>query len=130
MHRFYNLLPSFVNHFYNLSDFMMSTNFTPDNWFDEFYGFTSILGRFQNRKFNFTLQLSIDGPEYINDENRGIGTTKKFLQSFNKLLETLDDKLPKNVNLKVIAEYAKNNFGKYSGIVQQHLFHNVREGNI
>ena len=55
MHRFYNLLPSFVNHFYNLSDFMMSTNFTPENWFDEFYGFTSILGRFQNRKFNFNL---------------------------------------------------------------------------
>ena len=33
-------------------------------------------------------------------------------------------------SLKEIAKYAKNNFGEYAGIVQQHLFHNVREGNI
>lgn len=28
---------------------------------------------------------------------------------------------------KEILEYADNNFGKYAGIVQQHLFHNIRE---
>ena len=36
----------------------------------------------------------------------------------------------KNVSIKQISEYAKQNFGEYAGIVQQHLFHNVREGNI
>jgi len=35
-----------------------------------------------------------------------------------------------NVSMKQISEYAKNNFGKDAGIIQQHLFHNVREGNI
>ncbi len=28
---------------------------------------------------------------------------------------------------KEILEYADNNFGKYAGVVQQHLFHNIRE---
>ena len=35
-----------------------------------------------------------------------------------------------NVSMKEIVEYAKVNFGNYSGIIQQHLFYNVREGNI
>ena len=35
-----------------------------------------------------------------------------------------------NTGIKEISEYAKDKFGKYAGIVQQHLFHNVREGNI
>lgn len=35
-----------------------------------------------------------------------------------------------NVSLKQINEYAKNNFKEDAGIIQQHLFHNVREGNI
>lgn len=34
----------------------------------------------------------------------------------------------KSTSLKQIDEYAKNNFGKYAGIVQQHLFYNIREG--
>lgn len=33
----------------------------------------------------------------------------------------------KSVSLKQIAEYSKDNFGKYAGIVQQHLFYNIRE---
>ena len=33
-------------------------------------------------------------------------------------------------NIKEISEYAKDKFENYAGIVQQHLFHNVREGNI
>lgn len=35
-----------------------------------------------------------------------------------------------NKSLKEIKQYANENFGKYGGIVQQHLFHNVREGKI
>ena len=35
-----------------------------------------------------------------------------------------------NTGIKEISEFAKDKFGKYAGIVQQHLFHNVREGNI
>lgn len=36
----------------------------------------------------------------------------------------------KNVTMKEIAKYAEDNFKEYAGIVQQHLFYNVREGNI
>ena len=35
-----------------------------------------------------------------------------------------------NTSLKEIEKYAKENFGQYAGIIQQHLFHNVREGNL
>lgn len=35
-----------------------------------------------------------------------------------------------NVSMKEIAKYAENNFKENAGIVQQHLFYNVREGNI
>lgn len=35
-----------------------------------------------------------------------------------------------NTSLKQIKTYAKENFGSNAGIIQQHLFHNVREGNI
>lgn len=35
-----------------------------------------------------------------------------------------------NKSLKEIKKYANENFGEHGGIVQQHLFHNVREGNI
>lgn len=34
----------------------------------------------------------------------------------------------KATSLKDISIYAKNNFGRYAGIVQQHLFYNIREG--
>lgn len=33
----------------------------------------------------------------------------------------------KNVSLKDILIYSKENFGKYAGIIQQHLFYNIRE---
>ncbi|MBR6688509.1 MAG: 8-oxoguanine DNA glycosylase [Clostridia bacterium] len=36
----------------------------------------------------------------------------------------------KETNIKEISSFAKDKFGEYAGIVQQHLFHNVREGNI
>ena len=35
-----------------------------------------------------------------------------------------------NTSLNEIRKYANEKFGDYAGIVQQHLFHNVREGNI
>ena len=35
-----------------------------------------------------------------------------------------------NVTMKEISKYARENFGEDAGIIQQHLFYNVREGNI
>lgn len=36
----------------------------------------------------------------------------------------------RNVNVKEITEFASDKFGEYSGIIQQHLFQNVREGKL
>jgi sulfatase maturation enzyme AslB (radical SAM superfamily) len=55
LHRMYNLLPKFIEYYPNLEEFMMSTNFTIPNWFDEFYGFLKILGQYPYRNFNFGL---------------------------------------------------------------------------
>jgi N-glycosylase/DNA lyase len=43
-----------------------------------------------------------------------------------KIMEKLYFK--QNVSLKDILEFAKLNYSEYAGIVQQHLFYNVREG--
>lgn len=99
LHRMYNLLPKFIEYFPNLHEFMMSTNLTPKNWFDEFYGFLNILNQYPNKKFIFDLQLSIDGPEEYNDKSRGKGVTKKFLEHYYKLIETAKDNVPKNIEI-------------------------------
>lgn len=100
LHRVYHLLPKFIDYYPNLEEFMMSTNFTIPNWFDEFYGFLKILGQYPYRNFHFGLQLSIDGPEYINDKNRGKGTTKLFLEHFNEFIQTINLNIPNNVTIK------------------------------
>lgn len=99
LHRVYHLLPKFFSHFKNLNQFMMSTNFTTVEWFDEFYGFLKVLGQFPEKKFIFDLQLSLDGPEYFNDLGRGKGTTKKFLEHYKTFLTTIEDNLPLNVTI-------------------------------
>lgn len=100
LHRMYKILPKFFNHFKNLNEFMMSTNFTTSEWFDEFYGFLKVLGKQKDRNFTFDLQLSLDGPEYFNDLGRGKGTTKKFLEHFDKFLDTIEENLPQNVTIQ------------------------------
>ena len=92
-------LEKLIEYYPNLNRFMMSTNFTGTNWFDQFYRFLKILGKFPNRRFSFNLQLSIDGPTNINDNQRGIGTTKLFTEHFMDFLDTIEDNLPNNVRL-------------------------------
>ena len=101
LHRVYKLIPKLIQYYPNLEEFFMSTNFTTSDWFNEFYGFLSILGTFPERNFIFSLQLSIDGPDYINDINRGLGTTKKFLEHYYELCQTLKANKPKNVIVRI-----------------------------
>ena len=100
LHKTYNLIPKFIDYYPNLKEFSMSTNFTIPNWFDEFYGFLDILKKYPQRSFTFILQLSIDGPEYINDTTRGIGTTKKFLDHYYEFIQTINMNLPANISIK------------------------------
>ena len=83
----------------NLSKFMMSTNFTLDEFNDQLFGFLEVLGNYPEREFLFDLQLSIDGPEWLNDYSRGKGVTKRFIASFKKLISEVPQRLPRNVTL-------------------------------
>ena len=40
--RFYKLLPKFIEYYPNLTDFFMSTNFTTQSFFSDFYDFLKI----------------------------------------------------------------------------------------
>ena len=99
LHRMYALLPKFIEYYPNLKGFAMSTNFTIATWFDEFFGFLNVLKQYPHRQFEFRLQLSIDGPEYINDANRGKGTTKLFLEHFYDFIEKANLNIPSNITI-------------------------------
>lgn len=77
-----------------------STNFSYPEWLDEFMGLMKVFGDYPYREFEFQLQLSVDGPEYINDANRGKGVTKRCIENFDKLLELIKrGEFPKNITL-------------------------------
>ena len=104
--RAYETVEKLINYYPNLNNFFMSTNFTGDNWYEQFGGFIKLLQKYKNRRFSFNLQLSLDGPEYINDAQRGKGVTKKFREHFENYIEMLNDMLsaPDN-NVQVIAQF-------------------------
>lgn len=100
LHRCYYTLEKIISYYPKFKSLMTSTNFTIDNWCEEFYGLLNVFSKFPQRNFDVSLQLSLDGPEYINDGSRGQGVTKKFKNTFRKMLDTISDNLPNNVNLR------------------------------
>lgn len=97
--RIYHLIPLFVEHYPRLNSIMFSTNLTHPDWFKNFWGLIDILQQYTPREFHVDLQLSLDGPPYINDINRGKGVTKKFITNFETLVKQLDTQLPDNILL-------------------------------
>lgn len=104
--RAYYTVEKLIGFYPSLDSFFMSTNFTGDNWYDQFGGFIKMLQKFKNRKFFFNLQLSLDGPAYINDAQRGRGVTKKFRQHFEKWIDMMNEMLsiPDN-NVKIVGQF-------------------------
>lgn len=85
--------------FPNFEEIMFSTNFTTSNWFDQITGLFKVLEN-GKKPFNLRIQLSLDGPQKINDLGRGKGVTEKFINNWIKLLEFLEkDPIPSNVSL-------------------------------
>lgn len=101
MHRAYHTVEKCIEYFPNLNSFMASTNFVSDVFFKEFYGFLDILKKYPDKKFEFKLQLSLDGPENITDLNRGQGVTKKIIENFPKLISDLQEILTDNITVKL-----------------------------
>ena len=97
--RIYPLLDKIIKHYPNFNLFFFSTNFAYEGWVEKVLDFANFFSRFPLRKFTIEIQLSCDGPEYINDASRGLNTTKNCLKNYNKLLDILKntDALPSNV---------------------------------
>lgn len=109
MERMHNLIRQLCGYYFYFNSFYSSTNFSFPQWADKVLDLLKVFGEFFPRRFTIHLQLSIDGPEYINDRNRGIGTTQKCLNNFNILISRLPNELPKNINLIITTKGTLDN---------------------
>lgn len=102
MDRFHYTLKKLIEYYPYFNTGFSSTNFSYDTWIDQFFGLMDCFGEYPERMFNYYLQLSVDGPEYLNDANRGKGTTQKCLKNFDKLVDELSKgRLSENIKLHI-----------------------------
>lgn len=101
MRRIYPLLHQIINYYPYFERMYSSTNFSYPSWCDEVFGLLNQFGKYPYRDFIYQLQLSCDGPEYLNDANRGKGTTQKCLDNFKKFCELMGNNIPENVHLEI-----------------------------
>ena len=100
MDRIYPLLRKLIDHYPYFDTMFSSTNYSYPEWTDQFFGLMNVFGEYPERDFSFELQLSADGPEYINDRGRGKGVTAKCVENFNLLLDRIENgELPSNVEV-------------------------------
>ena len=100
MERIYPLIHKIIDYYPCFNSMYSSTNFSYDIWLEKFLGLMDVFKQYPNRDFIYTLQLSVDGPEYINDNNRGIGVTERCIKNFDKLVQAIKEgKIPSNVEL-------------------------------
>lgn len=100
MDRIYPLVHQLINYYPYFDTMYSSTNFSFDDWLNQFMGLMNVFAQYPYRDFNYTLQLSVDGPPYINDINRGADVSKRCVANFDKLVALIkDNQFPKNVKL-------------------------------
>ena len=100
MERIYPTLHKIINDYPFFSRFYSSTNFSFSTWPDQLFNLFYQFGQYPYRKFEFILQLSIDGPTEINDKNRGIGVTERCLNNLHVMIERIKaGELPDNITL-------------------------------
>jgi sulfatase maturation enzyme AslB (radical SAM superfamily) len=110
MDRIYPLLHKLINHYPYFDTMFSSTNYSYPEWTDQVLNLMKIFGEYPERDFAFDLQLSADGPEYINDRGRGAGVTKRCVENFNLLLDRIDNgELPDNVELNMYIKATLDN---------------------
>ena len=102
MERIYPLIHRLIEEYPYFTNGYSSTNFSYPAWTDKFFGLMDCFGDYPYKDFSYCLQLSIDGPEYINDAGRGVGVTKRCLENFQKMVNLIrDGRLPSNVTLNI-----------------------------
>ena len=101
MERVYPLLHNLINHYPYFEEMFSSTNFAFPGWDDKVFELLNQFALYPHRDFYFFLQLSCDGPHYINDAGRGEGTTDKCLANFQKFINKIGTSVPENVVLDI-----------------------------
>lgn len=86
--RTHNTVRDFIEACPKLCKFLFSTNCTTPQTIPVTKNFLDLLAEYPDRKFELHIQISVDGPEEYTDAGRGIGTTKKIIENFNKLIES------------------------------------------
>lgn len=103
MDRVYPLVHQLIEYYPYFDTMFSSTNFSYDSWIDQFMGLMQCFADYPYREFTYELQLSVDGPQYINDKNRGEGVTERCIKNFDKLIQIIKDgKFPKNITLIIM----------------------------
>lgn len=103
MERLFPLFHQVIDYFPYFSQLYTSTNFSYTSWVDKVMATFNELGKHPLRRFQYQLQLSIDGPEEINDKNRGQGVTAKCIANYRNLIKKVKfEGIPKNVTVIVV----------------------------
>ena len=98
MERVHNVLHKLIGHYPFFRSFFASTNFSYPEWTDKVFDLLEQFAGYVPRRFDVTLQLSLDGPKEITDSTRGAGVTEKCLENFDRLLSRAGE-IPENVSL-------------------------------
>jgi len=98
MDRIYPLLHKLIKYYPYFNELFSSTNFSYDDWTNQFMGLANQFAQYPYRQFVIHLQLSVDGPTDMNDNNRGKGVTARCIANFEKLLNIIaEGNFPDNV---------------------------------
>ena len=98
--RIFPLLDWVIKEYPKFDSFFSSTNLSYDFWVDKLLALLNFFANYKQRNFSISIQLSIDGPKYINDTNRGKGITDKCIENLKKLCDVLfHNRLSENIQL-------------------------------
>lgn len=96
--RTFNTIKQMIEYYPNLTTIMFSSNLTTSCFMDQLTGLIRLLNQF-DKEFTIQLQMSIDGPTYLNDMNRGNKTTESFTKIFSKLISQANILFPEEKNI-------------------------------
>jgi sulfatase maturation enzyme AslB (radical SAM superfamily) len=95
---FSNSVIETLDEFPNLTELMTSTNFATDIKY--LIDFLTLLNS-HGRKIIFTLQISLDGPPHINDENRGKGVANIIKANLIRFYNYYNENTLENIKLDI-----------------------------
>ena len=97
LHEITEALPDMLNRFENLETFGFSSNMLSHT--DRIVNFIEELAKITDREIKVDLQFSLDGPDYITDNNRKQGATEAIIKNVLSVLTSLDKLDLKNIKV-------------------------------